>query len=121
MGKDDNAQFFKQYQRFTMTLLQSTMRDNIVLMLMIVMTLLSPDRGNLVRKECVMAAQEEYADILREYCEKRYPKEKLMFAKILQKLADIREINETHTKMLSHMKVDELGPLIVEIFNLSAR
>ena len=120
MGNADNLQFFQQYQRFCMTLLQSTMRDNVVLMIMIVMTLLSPDRGHLLHKDCVMAAQEQYADILREYCDKRYPKERLMFAKILQKLADIREINETHTKMLSHMKVDELGPLIVEIFNLSA-
>ena len=50
-GNGDNMQFFQQYQRFTSTLLSSTMRDNVVLMIMIVMTLLSPDRGNLTKKE----------------------------------------------------------------------
>ena len=120
-GNGDNIQFFQQYQKFTTALLTVTKRDNVVLMLVIVMTVLSPDRVNIKVKESVSAAQEQYASILKQYCEKKYPKEKLMFAKILQKLADIREINETHTKMLMHMKVDELGPLIVEIFNLSSR
>lgn len=120
-GNGENMQFFQQYQRFTMALLTVTKRDNVILMLIIVMTVLSPDRVNIKVKQAISAAQEQYARILKEYCEKRYPKEKLMFAKILQKLADIRDINETHTKMLMHMKVDELGPLIVEIFNLSSR
>ena len=119
LGDNEDAHFMQQYQHFVMTLLTATMRDNVILMILMVMTLFSPDRGRLARKDMVVEAQEEYASILKEYCERRYPKEKLMFARILQKLADIRDISETHSKMLLHYKSDDLVPLIVEIFNLS--
>lgn len=118
-GDNEDAHFMQQYQQFVVSLLTATMRDNVILMVLMVMTLFSPDRGRLSRKDMVVEAQEEYASILKEYCERRYPKEKLMFARILQKLADIRDISETHSKMLLHYKSDELVPLIVEIFNLS--
>ena len=118
-GDNEDAHFMQQYQHFVVSLLQSTMRDNVILMILMIMTLFSPDRGRLTRKDLVVQAQEDYASILKEYCEKRYPKEKPMFAKILQKLADIRDISETHSKMLLHYKSDELVPLIVEIFNFS--
>ena len=34
------------------------------------------------------------------------------------KLVDLRDINEVHSDMLLHLKVDELDPLLVEIFEL---
>lgn len=118
-GDDESMSFFGQYQRFATTLLSATQRDNVVLMLMIVMVVLSPDRSSLQAKEVVTQAQEMYADLLMEYINMRYPKER-MFAKVLQKLADIRDLNETHTRMLMHMKVEELEPLVVEIFDMSS-
>lgn len=120
MGNEDSASFFNQYQRFATSLIQATQRDNIVLMLMIVLTVLSPDRIASKNTDKVSAAQEVYADVLREYINVRYPGDEPMFARILQKLADIRDLNETHTRMLMHMKVDELEPLIVEIFDMSS-
>ena len=118
-GDVESMSFFGQYQHFATTLLSATQHDDVVLMLMIVMVVLSPDRANLQMKECVTLSQEMYADLLMEYINVRYPKER-MFAKVLQKLADIRDLNETHTRMLMHMKVEELEPLVVEIFDMSS-
>ena len=116
----ESMSFFQQYQRFTMSFLQAIRNDNIVLMLIIVLTVLSPDRVNLKAHEQIEKVQEEYASVLKEYCQHKYPSDVLMFAKVLQKLADIRDINETHTRMLNYMKVDELEPLIVEIFDMNS-
>ena len=112
--------FFKQYQRFATCLLQATRQDNTILMLLIILTIFSPDRAQPNSRERVMMAQECYAEVLRVYINHKYSGGDLMLPKILQKLADIRELNETHTQMLMHMKVDELEPLIVEIFDLSS-
>ena len=120
LGNEDSMSFFDQYRRFACSLIQATQKDNIILMLMIVMTVLSPDRVHSENQSRVSKAQEVYADILREYISVRYPKDEPMFARILQKLADIRDLNETHTRMLMHMKVEELEPLIVEIFDVSS-
>eukprot|EP00914_Ancora_sagittata_P028054 GHVO01055072.1.p1 GENE.GHVO01055072.1~~GHVO01055072.1.p1 ORF type:complete len:433 (+),score=61.09 GHVO01055072.1:647-1945(+) len=120
MGNEDSIAFFQQYMHFASSLIQVTQKDNIILMLMIVITVLSPDRVTSQNTNVVSEAQEVYADILHEYAKLRYPTDDRMFARILQKLTDIRNLNETHTRMLMHMKVDELEPLIVEIFDVSA-
>ena len=119
-GNEESVSFFNQYRRFACSLIQATQKDNIILMLMIVLTVLSPDRINSKNVDKVSKTQEVYADILKEYIRVRYPGDEPMFARILQKLADIRDLNETHTRMLMHMKVEELEPLIVEIFDMSS-
>lgn len=111
--------FFEQYQQFSMALLRTTHSDNIVIMLLIVLAVLSPDRVNLHARDIITTSQEEYAFVLNEYVTSRYPQDETMFARVLQKLTDIREMNETHAQMLMHMKVDELEPLIVEIFDMA--
>ena len=119
-GNSESISFFQQYKRFTTSLLAAIRKDNVVLMLMIVLTVLSPDRVNLRVRADIEHTQEEYAMVLKDYCQVRYPDDTLMFPRVLQKLADIRDINETHTRMLIHMRVEELEPLIVEIFDISS-
>ena len=117
-SRSETVNFFEQYQSFSASLLRMTHSDNIVIMLLIVLAVLSPDRERLNAQDVITAAQEEFACVLKEYVSVRYPQDEQMFARVMQKLADIREMNETHTRMLMHMKVDELEPLIVEIFDV---
>ena len=119
-GNKESVIFMEQYQRFASNVMMAVHGDHMVLMLLIVLSIFSPDRVNLKDKEAVSAAQEEYVTLLREYITLHYPKEELMFAKVLQKLADIRELDELHCKMLLHMSVEQLEPLIIEIFDLSS-
>jgi len=101
------------------SLLRSTRRDNVLLMLLIVMTVFSADRVRPCSIPVVAGIQEEYAAVLREYVVLRYPGEPLMLPQLLQRLCDIRDLNERHTLMLLNMKLDQLEPLIIEIFDLS--
>jgi hypothetical protein len=120
LSNQESMSFFEQYQKFATALLQSTHHDNVVLMLMIVMTVMSPDRSSIKSTKDIAEIQEEYARLLKHYMKVRYPDDELMFARVLQKLADVRDLNETHTRMLMHMRVEELEPLIVEIFDISS-
>ena len=116
-GSPESMTFILQYQRFVRALLTATRNDNIVLMLLIVMTLLSPDRA---RDPRVSAAQERYASVLQRYVALVYPDQPLMLPRLVQRLADSRDMNEKHTAMLMNLQVDKLEPLITEIFDLGA-
>ncbi|KAK2153755.1 hypothetical protein LSH36_287g03022 [Paralvinella palmiformis] len=120
LSNKESVSFFQQYQKFATSLLQSAHHDNVVLMLMIVMTVMSPDRSSIRSTKEIAGVQEEYASLLKHYIRIRYPEDELMFARVLQKLADVRDLNETHTRMLMHMRVEDLEPLIVEIFDFSS-
>jgi len=119
LGSADSQQFIEQYRLFVTSLLRSTRRDNVLLMLLIVMTVFSADRVRPCSIPVVAGIQEEYAAVLREYVVLRYPGEPLMLPQLLQRLCDIRDLNERHTLMLLNMKLDQLEPLIIEIFDLS--
>jgi len=118
-GSAESMAFILQYKRFVTNLLKSTRNDNIVLMLLIVMTLLSPDRATTSSIGAISSAQEEYASVLANYVGVHYPGEHLMLPRLLQQLATIRDMNERHAEMLMNMQVDKLEPLITEIFDLN--
>jgi hypothetical protein len=88
-------------------------------MLLIVITLLSPDRASELSISIVAAAQESYANVLQKYVMLNHPDEPLMLPRLIQRLVDIRDMNEKHTAMLMNMQVDKLEPLITEIFDLA--
>jgi len=113
-----SAAFFTQYQHFAARLNTSIKCDNLILMLLIVMAVVSPDRPSITDKELVGKIQETYANILQEYIQLKYPEEPGMFAKVLQQLAEIRELDESHMRLMMQVKVDDLQPLIKEIFDL---
>lgn len=117
-GPPESMIFLQYYHNFVMKLLRSTHNDNVILMLLIVMTVFSPDRANPKSIPIVSKAQEEYANILQEYVQLNYPYEPLMLPRLLQRLADIRDMNEKHTAMLLNMQIDQLEPLIIEIFDI---
>lgn len=117
----DSMAFLEQYQKFATGVMMSIQGDMALLMLLMVLSVFSPDRPNVKNKAVVSEAQEGYARLLQEYVNVRFPTaDSSLFGKILQKLADIRDLDETHAKMLLHMNVDQLEPLIVEIFDLSS-
>ena len=120
LGSPDSKRFIQQYRLFVMVLLRTTRRDNVLLMLLIVMTVFSPDRVRPSSIPEVARIQEEYAGVLHEYVTVRYPSEPLLIPRLLQRLCDIRELNEKHTSMLLNMNMDDMEPLIIEIFDLTS-
>ncbi len=116
----DSVSFMKQYHHFATSVMSTTRRDNIVLMILVVLCVLSPDRPGITDKAHVESVQEEYAQVLKEYVQLNFPRDRVMFARVLQKLADIRERHGVHSKMLQNSNLTELEPLMMEIFDVNS-
>ena len=56
--------------------------------------------------------------VLQQYTGLRFADDRTLFARLVMKLTDLRNINEVHSKMLMKMKVDDIEPLLLEIFDL---
>ena len=117
-GNEATIKFFKQYMQFAARFQATIQDDNIILMILIVMTVLSPDRPDIKEQDVISDAQETYASVLGEYIKANYPEDKEMFAKSLQQLTEIRELDESHMQMMMHVQVDQLQPLIKELFGM---
>lgn len=52
------------------------------------------------------------------YAGLRFAEDHTLFARLIMKLTDLRNINEVHTQMLLRMKIDAIEPLLLEIFDL---
>ncbi|XP_060086229.1 nuclear hormone receptor HR96-like [Ylistrum balloti] len=117
-GSSEMRAMFMSYSTFIKALMRTIKGDVLMLKLLIMLSLFSSDRQGLEEKQKIEEIQEYYAQILQSYISIRFPHNKVLFAKILMKLTDLRDINELHTKMLLQMKVESIEPLLVEIFDL---
>jgi len=118
LGNSESRSMFLTYSKFIRSLMTTIYGDVIVLKFMIMLSLFSPDRQGIQNAGLVEGFQQKYAESLKRYLEVRFPTEKNMFAKCIMKLTDLRNVNEVHTKMLLKMHVEDIEPLLVEIFDL---
>lgn len=120
MGNNETRTMFLTYSKFIKSLMCTIFGDLIVLKFLIMMSLFSPDRQGVEDRKSIEKYQEVYANVLQKYIAIKFPEEKNMFAKCIMKLTDLRNINEVHTKMLLKMQLDNIEPLLIEIFDLSS-
>lgn len=118
MGSPEAQSMFLTYSKFVKSLMRIIHGDLLILKLLIMLSLFSADRPGLCQQDKIEEIQECYAKILQKYVKERFPDDQTLFAKIIMKLTDLRNINEVHTKMLLKMKLDNIEPLLVEIFDL---
>ena len=118
-GDSSTKEFFTKYRKFAENFNRAIKHDNIILMIVIVMTVMSPDRPDITEKTLICQFQETYASVLEEYIQVNYPNEQEMFGKVLHTLTEIRELDESHMNLLMQVQPDKLEPLIKEIFNIS--
>ncbi|CAC5381764.1 NR1IN [Mytilus coruscus] len=118
MGNPETQSMFLTYSKFVKSLMRVIHGDLLVLKLLIMLSLFSADRPGLQQQDKIQEIQECYAKILQRYVKERFPEDSTLFAKIIMKLTDLRNINEVHTKMLLKMKLDSIEPLLIEIFDL---
>ncbi|XP_052062902.1 vitamin D3 receptor B-like [Mytilus californianus] len=118
MGNPETQSMFLTYSKFVKSLMRIIHGDLLILKLLIMLSLFSADRPGLQQQDKIQEIQECYAKILQRYVKDRFPEDSTLFAKIIMKLTDLRNINEVHTKMLLKMKLDSIEPLLIEIFDL---
>ncbi|XP_043939808.1 vitamin D3 receptor [Protopterus annectens] len=91
--------------------------------LLMAICLLSPDRTGVQDHARVEALQDCLSETLQAYikCKHALPEGHLLYAKMIQKLADLRSLNEEHSKQYHFLAFQpehsmQLTPLVLEVF-----
>ncbi|XP_064603313.1 nuclear hormone receptor HR96-like isoform X3 [Liolophura sinensis] len=112
---------FEEHMKFVKSLAVDLRADETVLILLLVISLFSPDRPNLLDKSYVAFEQDKYALLLLRYLESKYSvyTVKLLYPKLLMKLTDIRNLNEEHSQVLLKVNPEGIQPLMKEVLDLN--
>ncbi len=85
------------------------------------MDLFSADRPGVQDHARIEALQDGLCDVLQAYIRIHHPSGRLIYAKMIQKLADLRSLNEEHSKQYRSLSFQpehsmQLTPLVLEVF-----
>lgn len=94
--------------------------DETMLILLLLISLFSPDRPNLDLKDVVGREQERFSLLLQKYVESKLPlpEARILYAKLLMKLTDIRDLNEESSQVFLNMSTETIQPLMKEVLDL---
>ncbi|KAG7275569.1 hypothetical protein CRUP_014951 [Coryphaenoides rupestris] len=89
--------------------------------LLMAICLLSPDRPGVQDHARIEALQDNISETLQAYIRLSHPGGRLLYAKMIQKLADLRSLNEEHSKQYRSLSFQpehsmQLTPLVLEVF-----
>ncbi|KAL0977832.1 hypothetical protein UPYG_G00161880 [Umbra pygmaea] len=89
--------------------------------LLMAICLLSPDRPGVQDHKRIEALQDRLSETLQAYIQLHHPGGRLVYAKMIQKLADLRSLNEEHSKQYRSLSFQpehsmQLTPLVLEVF-----
>ena len=117
---ENGTGLFDEHMKFVKALLVDMRADQETLILLLMISLFSPDRPNLVNRLEVTEQQEKYSILLKKYLESKYPVPiaRSMYPKLLMKLTDIRNLNEGHSQVLLKVNPEGIQPLMQEVLDL---
>ncbi|KAF7655316.1 hypothetical protein LDENG_00057690 [Lucifuga dentata] len=89
--------------------------------LLMAICLLSPDRPGVQDHARIEQLQDHLSEVLQAYIRINHPDGQLLYAKMIQKLADLRSLNEEHSKQYRSLSFQpehskQLTPLVLEVF-----
>ncbi|XP_008410964.1 vitamin D3 receptor A isoform X2 [Poecilia reticulata] len=89
--------------------------------LLMAICLLSPDRPGVQDHARIEQLQDRLSEALQAYIRVNHPGGRLLYAKMIQKLADLRSLNEEHSKQYRSLSFQpehsmQLTPLVLEVF-----
>lgn len=88
--------FSESHYRFVRSMTVKLNADQTTLLLLLVITMLAPDRCPLIERAYIEQEQLRYTMLLKRYLESKYPLPlaRSLFPKLLAKLVELRELNE---------------------------
>ncbi|ELU05476.1 hypothetical protein CAPTEDRAFT_119973, partial [Capitella teleta] len=118
---ENGTGLFEEHMKFVKTLAVDIGADQTTLLLLLVISLYSPDRDNLKEKDHVSAQQERYSMLLQNYLDVvyPYPMARIMLPRLLMKLTDIRNLNEEHSQVLLKVNPEGIQPLMKEVLDMT--
>uniref|UniRef100_A0ACB8ENQ3 Uncharacterized protein n=1 Tax=Sphaerodactylus townsendi TaxID=933632 RepID=A0ACB8ENQ3_9SAUR len=117
-----NMELLEPLVKFQVSLKKLDLHEEEHVLLMAI-CILSPDRPFVQDTALVESIQDRLSDILQTYilCRHPPPGNRLLYAKMIQKLADLRSLNEEHSKQYRSLSFlpehsMQLTPLVLEVF-----
>ena len=119
--KSISQDMYEKHMHFVKGLREMTRSDRIIMMLLFVIELFSPDRAGLLDTALVARGQEKYSAWLRAYLDAAGPvsEARQLYPRLLLTLRDVRSLGEESAMIASKLDVDKLDPLLREVFNMS--
>lgn len=119
-GYGQSGGLFDEHMKFVKSLAIDLKADETVLILLLMLSLFSPDRPCVQDKVYISAEQDKYALLLQRYLESKYPTQvvRSLYPKLLMKLTDIRNLNEEHSQVLLKLNPEGIQPLMKEVMDL---
>jgi len=119
-GADGPKGLFEDHMKFVKSLAIDLKADETMLILLLMLSLFSPDRPSVQDKAYISSEQDKYALLLQRYLESKYPYHivRSIYPKLLMKLTDIRNLNEEHSQVLLRLNPEGLQPLMKEVMDL---
>ena len=120
MEAGGSSDLFDEHMRFVKSLAIDLKADETSLILLLMLSLFSPDRPQVQDKSYVSQEQDKYALLLQRYLESKYPANvvKSIYPKLLMKLTDIRNLNEEHSQVLLKLNPEGIQPLMKEVMDM---
>lgn len=119
---DPSLQFslVEDIMKFIKVLAVDLQADETMLILLLLISLFSPDRPTLDLKDIVSQEQERLSMLLQHYIESKIPlaDARLYYPKLLMKLTDIRDLNEESSQVFLNLNKDTIQPLMKEVLDL---
>lgn len=111
---------FDEHMKFIRSIAIDLQAEETSLILMLMISLFSPDRPGLTEKDAVARQQERYSLLLRKFLMSKHPllTARVIFPKLLMKLTDLRNLNEGHSQVLLNVDPDFIQPLMKEVLDL---
>jgi len=93
-----------------------------MLVLLLVISLFSPDRASSEGSVEVTHQQEHYTTLLRHYLASRLSPAaaRVLFPRLLLKLTEIRSLSEEHSQVLLRVNTNSIQPLMIEVLSLES-
>jgi len=96
--------------------------DETMLVLLLVISLFSPDRASDEGRAEVTRQQEHYTALLQHYLASQLTPAaaRILFPRLLLKLTEIRSLSEEHSQVLLRVNTTSIQPLMIEVLSLES-
>ena len=113
---------FDAHMAFVRSVAVDLRADETMLVLLLVISLFSPDRAGDEGRPEVTRQQEHYTSLLHSYLASRMPPAaaRLLFPRLLLKLTEIRSLSEEHSQVLLRVSTHSIQPLMIEVLSLDS-
>ena len=113
---------FDAHMAFVRSIAVDLKADETVLVLLLVISLFSPDRSSDEGRAEVTRWQEHYTALLQHYLLSQLAPSaaRVLFPRLLLKLTEIRSLSEEHSQVLLRVNTNSIQPLMIEVLSLDS-